>query len=49
MELLVDVGRVECFFGQFGDNVSFGAREVHSLRLTYHRLRNHFGYTRWYS
>ena len=26
MELLVDVGHVESFFGPFGDNVSVGAR-----------------------
>jgi hypothetical protein len=49
MQLLVDVRHVETWFGQFGDNVSFGARQVHSLRQTYHMLRNHFGRTRWYS
>jgi hypothetical protein len=47
MKLLVDVGYVETHFGLFGDNVSFGARLVHSLRQTYHRLRNHFGHTHW--
>jgi hypothetical protein len=47
MELLGDVCLVESRFGLFGDVVSVGAREVHSLRQTYHRLRNHFGRTRW--
>jgi hypothetical protein len=42
MELLVDVRHVETCFGLLGDNVSFGARQVHSLRQTYHRLRNYF-------
>jgi hypothetical protein len=32
MELLGDVGDLESRFGPFGDNVSFGARQVHSLR-----------------
>jgi hypothetical protein len=49
MELLVYVGHVETCFGLFGDNVSFGARYVHSLRQTYLRLRNRFGCTRCYS
>jgi hypothetical protein len=47
MELLVDLGYVETRFGPFGDNVSFGASQVHSLRQTNHRLRNRFGHTRW--
>ena len=38
MELLGDVGHVESHFGLFGDSVSVGAREVHGLRQTYHRL-----------
>jgi hypothetical protein len=46
MELLVDVRHVETHFGPLGDNVGFGARQVHSLHQTYHRLRNHFGHTR---
>jgi hypothetical protein len=33
MELLVDVGHVESPFGPFGDSVSFGARQVHSLEI----------------
>jgi microsomal dipeptidase-like Zn-dependent dipeptidase len=45
MELLVDVHHVETRL--FRDNVSFGARQVHSSHQTYHRLRNHFGHTRW--
>ena len=49
MELLRYVGQVESRFGLFGDNVGVGARYVHGLRQTYHRLRNHFGRTRWYS
>ena len=44
-----DVGHVESLFFLFGDNVSVGARLVHSLRQTYHRLRNHFERTRWNS
>ena len=32
MELLGDTGHVESHFGPFGDGVSVGARQVHSLR-----------------
>jgi hypothetical protein len=49
MELLGDVGYVESRFSQFGDGVSVSARFVHGLRQMYHRLRNHFGSTGWYS
>jgi hypothetical protein len=49
MEHLVDVGHVESCFSPFRDNVSVGARLVHGLRQTYHRLRNCFARTRWYS
>jgi hypothetical protein len=49
MELLGDVGHVESRFGLFGDSVSVGARSVHILHQTYHRLRNPFGRTRLYS
>jgi hypothetical protein len=49
MELLGDVGHMECHFGLFRDGVSVGVRKVCGLRRTYHRLRNHFGRTRWYS
>jgi hypothetical protein len=43
------VGHVESCFDLFGDSVRVNAREVLGLRQMYHRLRNHFGYTRWYS
>ena len=49
MELLGDVGDVESRFSLFGDGVSVGARLVHGLCQMYHKLRNHFGGTRWYS
>jgi hypothetical protein len=49
MELLGDVDDVQSHFGLSGDSVSIGARLVHGLRQTYHRLINHFGRTRWYS
>jgi hypothetical protein len=53
MELLGDVRHVETCFALFGDcvNISpFGdARLVHGLRLTYHRLKNRYGCTRWNS
>jgi len=49
MELLGDLGHVESHFFSFGDSVSVGARKVHRLRQTYHRLRNRFGRTQWYS
>ena len=42
MEVLGDVGHVGSHFFLFGDSVSVGARQVHGLRQTYHRLRNHF-------
>ena len=49
MELLGDVGHVEYRFGPVVDSVSVGARQVHGLCQTYHRLRNRFGRTPWYS
>jgi hypothetical protein len=49
MKLLGDVGHVESCFGLFRDSISISTRHVHSLRQVYHRLRNHFGHTRWYS
>jgi hypothetical protein len=49
MELLGDVGHVESRFGPFVDGVSVGARWVHGLCQTYHRLKNRFGHTQWYS
>jgi len=39
---------MESLFGLFRNNVSFGARYVHGLRLMHHSLRNHFGSTCWY-
>ena len=47
--ILGDVGHVESHFFLFGDNFCVHARQVHGLRPTYHRLRNHFGRTRWNS
>jgi hypothetical protein len=49
MVLLGDEAQMEARFGLFGDRASFSARKVHSLRQTYHRLRNRFGHTGWYS
>jgi hypothetical protein len=49
IELLGDVHQVESYFGTFGDSVIIGARLVHGLRQTYHRLRNYFGRTRGFS
>jgi len=49
MELLHDVCHMESCFGPFGDSVSFGARQVHGLRLMHHRLKNRCGSTQWYS
>jgi hypothetical protein len=37
-----DVGRVESRSALFGDCVSVGARQVHGLHQTYHRLRKSF-------
>jgi hypothetical protein len=42
MELLDDVRHVESYFGLFIDSVIVGARLVHNLHQTYHRLINHF-------
>ena len=49
MVLLGDEAQLDARFGPFGDGVSVGARYVHGLRQTYHRLQNRFGRTRWYS
>ena len=35
-------------FGVLRDNISFGARYVHGLRLMHQSLRNHFGSACWY-
>ena len=42
------MGHVESSFGLFRDSACIGARLVHGLRKTYHRLRNHYGRTRSY-
>jgi hypothetical protein len=49
MELLGDVGHMESRFDLFKDIVSVGVRLVQDLHQMYHRLRNRFGRTRWYS
>jgi hypothetical protein len=49
MEHLDDVDHVESRFDPFGDSLSVSARWVNALHLTYHKLRNHFGRTRWHS
>jgi hypothetical protein len=46
---LGDEAQVDAHFGLFGDSANLDARWVHGLRRTYHRLRNHFGRTRWIS
>jgi hypothetical protein len=47
LELLGDKTQVEAGFGLFGDSGNLD--EVRSLCQTYHRLKNHFGRTRWNS
>jgi hypothetical protein len=49
MELLGDEAQVDAHFISLGDNANLNARQVHGLHQTYHRLRIHFGRTRWYS
>jgi hypothetical protein len=49
MGLLGDLGHVESRFGLFADSANLDARLVHGVRQMYHRLRNHFGCTRWNS
>jgi hypothetical protein len=49
MELLGDEAQVEAHFDLFEDNTNLDSRLVHDLSQTYHRLRNHFGGTQWYS
>ena len=44
---LVDEDQVEAHFGLVGDSANLDARYVHGLRQTHHRLKNHFGRTRW--
>jgi hypothetical protein len=47
MGLLGDEAQVEARFGPFGDSANLDARLVHSLRRTYHLLRNSIGGARW--
>jgi hypothetical protein len=49
MELLGNVGNVESHFGPFGASVSVCGKIGARFPPKYHRLRNHFGYSRWYS
>jgi hypothetical protein len=49
MVLLGYDAQLEACFGLFGDSANLDARKVHSLCQAYHRLRNHFERTRWYS
>jgi hypothetical protein len=49
MVRLGDEAQVVACLGPFGDCVIVGARQVHGLRQMYHRLRIHFGRTRWNS
>jgi hypothetical protein len=49
MELIGDVGQMEACFDLFGYSFNLDATYVHSLRRTYHRLKNRIGRTRWYS
>jgi hypothetical protein len=49
MLLLRDEAQVDAHFIPFGDSANLDARLVHDLRRTFHRLRNHFGRTRWYT
>jgi hypothetical protein len=51
MELLGDIGHVESHVVLFGDSVSASAKCLMGARFApkYHRLKNHFGHTRWYT
>jgi hypothetical protein len=49
MVLQSDEAQVEARFGPFGDSANLEVRLLLDLRQTYHRLRIHFGRTRWYS
>jgi hypothetical protein len=49
MVLLGDKAQLEARFGPFGDSANLDARKLLGLRRSYHRLRNHFGRTRWIS
>jgi hypothetical protein len=47
--LLCDVDEAEADFILFGNSVNLGTIKMHGLRLMYHRHRNRFGHTCWYS
>jgi hypothetical protein len=47
MVLLGDEAQVEPRVNPFRDTANLDARQVHDLRRTYDRLRNHFERTRW--
>jgi hypothetical protein len=47
MVLLSYEAQLEAHFNLFGDSANFDAIKVHSLQQKYHRLKNHFGCTRW--
>jgi hypothetical protein len=49
MEFLDNEAQVEARFGLFGDCANLDTRYVHGLRRTYHRVRNRFRCTQWYS
>ena len=49
MVLLGDEAQVEARFGPIEHSANLNARLVHGSCLTYHRLGNHFGRTRWNS
>jgi hypothetical protein len=49
MVLQGDEALVETRFDVVGDSANLDTRYVHGLRRTYHRLRNRFSCTRWYS
>ena len=49
MVLLGGKDQLEARFIPFGDSANLDARWVHGWRRTYHRLRNHFGRSRWNS
>jgi hypothetical protein len=49
MVLLGDEAQEDAHFILFGDSANLDTRLEHGLCQSYHRLKNHFGRTRWYS
>jgi hypothetical protein len=41
--ILGDEAQLEAHFGPFRNSANLDTRSVHSLRQTYHKLRNYFG------